>query len=100
MSSNGRTRRAPARKAAASKRPPAKAAKARAARLKPSDPTAREVDDLERQAARHQLCETRWQSLSAPGGEDEERWNSVEQHLLDRSQHRGHSERRWKYFSK
>ncbi|MHB2025582.1 MAG: hypothetical protein ACYCPQ_02910 [Elusimicrobiota bacterium] len=46
------------------------------------------------------LGERAWLSLAQPGPDDDDRWSIVEEHLLSRDEHRQHSFRRWKYFSK
>lgn len=89
-----------------------KTAKSRAERLVPApkrtrrvksangvEITPEEVASLEHQASLHQQAERAWLKLTEVPEEDD-RWNAVEDHLLDKTLRDEHSERSWKYFSK
>lgn len=62
--------------------------------------SAEEASALEIDAARRAKSENAWLSLAAPQGEDGDDWNKVEENLQAKSQERGRSWQRWKYFSK
>lgn len=72
---------------------------ARKAKVLKPEFTPEEVATFERQLALHRQAENAWQRLTSPP-EGDDRWSSVEEDLLSRSESRGHAERRWKYFSK
>lgn len=59
--------------------------------------TPAEVEQFESLDKRYKRSEQAWLSMTAPP-EGEDRWASVEEHLLDRRP--GDADRRWKYFSK
>lgn len=71
---------------------------ARKAKVFKPELTPEEVATFEQQLTLHRQAEAAWQKLTAPPEEDG--WSDVEEGLLHKSESRGHSERRWKYFSK
>ena len=58
-----------------------------------------EVAHLEAQALSHQRSESAWQRMTTVEDEDDG-WNSVEEHLLSKSQQQDRSIFRWKHFAK
>ena len=64
-----------------------------------TDWTPEEVIHFEQQAENHKKSEQAWQRLTDPGVEDD-RWSTVEEHLLTKDQQSANAERRWKFFSK
>lgn len=66
-------------------------------RAAPPELTPAEVEHFENLEKRYKQSEQAWQRMTAPP-EGEDRWSSVEEHLLDRRP--DDAERRWKYFSK
>jgi hypothetical protein len=81
-----------AAKASAKKAPARRAAKAARPELTPA-----EVEHFEDIEKRYKQSEQAWLRMTAPP-EGEDRWSSVEEHLLDRRP--DDADRRWKYFSK
>lgn len=88
------------------RKPSKKAAKAsavrkspvrRALRASPPELTPAEVEQFESLERRYKQSEQAWLRMTAPP-EGEDRWSSVEEHLLDRRP--DDADRRWKYFSK
>lgn len=71
---------------------------ARKAKVLKPEFTPEEVATFEQQLALHRQAESAWQKLTAPPEDDG--WSDVEEGLLHKSENRGASERRWKYFSK
>lgn len=87
-------------KAKSQKSAPRPAAKApRKAKILKPEFSPEEVESFETQLARHKQAEAAWQRLTSPPDGDD-RWEGVEDHLLNRDQRADHAERRWKYFSK
>ncbi len=75
----------------------AKAPARRVARAAKPELTPAEVEQFETLEKRYKESEQAWQRMTAaPEGDD--RWSSVEEHLLDRRP--DDADRRWKYFSK
>jgi hypothetical protein len=78
---------------ASAKKTPAR----RVLRASPPELTPAEVEHFEDLEKRYKQSEQAWQRMTAaPEGED--RWSTVEEHLLDRRT--DDADRRWKYFSK
>lgn len=80
-----------AAKASARKAPARRAVRAQA------ELTPAEVEHFEDLEKRYKHAEQAWLRMTAPP-EGEDRWSSVEEHLLDRRP--DDADRRWKYFSK
>lgn len=73
-----------------------KAPARRALRAQP-ELTPAEVEHFEDLEKRYKQSEQAWLRMTAPP-EGEDRWSTVEEHLLDRRP--DDADRRWKYFSK
>lgn len=69
----------------------------RAARVAAPELTPAEVEHFENLEKRYKHSEQAWLRMTAPP-EGDDRWSSVEEHLLDRRP--DDADRRWKYFSK
>lgn len=65
--------------------------------LRAPELTPAEVEHFEDLEKRYKHSEQAWLRMTAPP-EGEDRWSSVEEHLLDRRP--DDADRRWKYFSK
>ncbi|MDX6768269.1 MAG: hypothetical protein SF051_01945 [Elusimicrobiota bacterium] len=75
----------------------AKAPARRVARAAKPELTPAEVEQFENHEKRYRESEQAWLRMTAPP-EGEDRWSSVEEHLLDRRP--DDADRRWKFFSK
>lgn len=71
-------------------------------KLKPAaEITSAEVVALEVEVASSNRSERAWLSMTAaPQSKEDDHWNGVEEHLLNKGMQEQDSERRWKYFSK
>lgn len=88
--------RKPSKKAAKASVKKAPARRAVKAATKP-ELTPAEVEHFEDLEKRYNQSEQAWLRMTAPP-EGEDRWSTVEEHLLDRRP--DDADRRWKYFSK
>lgn len=87
----------PSKKAAKASSRPAKSPVRRVARASKPELTPAEVEHFENLEKRYRQSEQAWLRMTAPP-EGEDRWSTVEEHLLDRRP--DDADRRWKYFSK